>query len=178
MEIKVKVVGSLGTNCYLLCEGKDALIVDPGDQAEELIKWVEPYHLVGILLTHRHFDHVGALQAIQEKNDTPVFDYFNLKEGKVTIEPFHFMVIATPGHTEDSISFYFEKEQIFISGDFLFEGSIGRTDFPGGNDLQMQESLLKMNHYDGKMKIYPGHGNATTLENERNNNPFLERASI
>ncbi|MDD2409677.1 MAG: MBL fold metallo-hydrolase [Bacilli bacterium] len=162
MEIKTLRVGSLQTNCYLLKKDNKYLIIDPGDEADKIINYIHG-DVKGILITHNHFDHVGALNQLKEYYHVPVYHYLNLKEGEIKISIFNFEVIYNPGHTKDSISFLFEND--LFCGDFIFENSIGRTD-AGGNNQDMKKSIMKIIKYSPSINIYPGHGNKTTLKNE------------
>lgn len=172
MKVKNLVVGPLETNCYLIEIDNDILIIDPGDEKEKIINACADKNCLGILLTHRHFDHVGALNDIKDFYNIPVYDRGNLKEQDYQIGPFYFSVIFTPGHTDDSISFYFKKEGLLFSGDFIFKGTIGRTDL-GGNMVVMKDSINKIKNYAHNVLIKPGHGLDTNLNNEIKNNPFF-----
>ena len=158
---------------------------------------------VCILLTHVHFDHVlslgwfaskygipavmgaadtgliGKLQQYTRLFDLPYipidgvsFIYVNGGE-EVSRAGFTFKVIATPGHTEGGMCYLEEKERILFSGDTLFEGSIGRTDFEEGNEDDMYDSLEKLKRLDGDITVYPGHGYPTTIAAELSTNPYL-----
>ncbi len=162
MNIKTLKVGPLETNCYILTKDNNQLIIDPGDNSKEIIKNIDK-NLIGILLTHRHPDHIGALNTIKEYFNVKVYDKSNLKEGINKINNFQFEVIYNPGHTFDSISFLFNKD--LFSGDFIFKDSIGRTDL-GGNRIDMINSITKILNYSTDLIIYPGHGPKTILKNE------------
>ena len=159
MKIKVVKVGFLETNCYILNKDNNNLIIDPGSDYEKIIKEVDG-NIIGILITHNHDDHIGALPYFKE---VPIYNLDNLKEGLNKIDYFKFEVIKTKGHTNDSISFLFEN--ILFSGDFIFKGTIGRTDL-GGNNEDMKISIETILSYDDLI-IYPGHGDKTTLNEER-----------
>ena len=116
--------------------------------------------MVGVIITHYHFDHIGALNKFDE---TLILDRHNLEEKEYNISNFKFDVIYTPGHKEDSITIYFKEDKIMFTGDFIFKGAIGRTDLKGGNDIDMINSLNKIDKYDKDIIIYPGHGDKTTL---------------
>ena len=103
MNIKTVKVGYLQTNCYIIEYQNNTLIIDPGDEAEKIIKAVEK-PVVGIIVTHHHFDHVGALDAVKNHFQTQIYDIHNLKEGENKISDFNFEIIYTPGHKEDLIS--------------------------------------------------------------------------
>ena len=162
MKIDRVVVGDYETNCYILSINSDVLIVDPGDEYEKIIDKVYGKNILGILITHSHFDHVGALKYF----DNVVYDYNNLSEKSYNIGKFSFDVIYTPGHTNDSICFYFKEENIMFTGDFIFKNAIGRTDL-GGNYVDMKKSLNKIKNYSDNIKIYPGHGESSTLGEEK-----------
>ena len=167
MKIKTIKVGYLETNCYILIKGNNALIIDPGDEYSKIKKEIENLNVQAILLTHHHFDHIGALKFF---NNIKIIDY-NTEENK--IGDFKFEIIKTPGHTSDSITYYFKEEKIMFVGDFVFEGSIGRTDLDTGNYKEMKKSIEKLKTYPTDTKLYPGHGNNITLEKEIKNNPFF-----
>ena len=167
MKIKTIKVGYLETNCYILIKGNNALIIDTGDEYSKIKKKIENLNVQAILLTHHHFDHIGALKFF---NNIKIIDY-NTEENK--IGDFKFEIIKTPGHTSDSITYYFKEEKIMFVGDFVFEGSIGRTDLDTGNYKEMKKSIEKLKTYPTDTKLYPGHGNNTTLEKEIKNNPFF-----
>lgn len=173
MEVKRVVVGPLQTNCYLLIKDNNCLIIDPGDEAEKIVKEVGDKIVVGILITHHHFDHVGALDHLKNFYQTKVYDYQNLKEGNYDIKNFFFRVIYTLGHTDDSVTYYFADDKVMFVGDFIFRGSIGRTDLPTGDMDNMIESLNKIESYNNDIKIFPGHGDSTDLGYEKANNYFL-----
>ena len=197
MEIKRIVTGPLATNTYLLSENKEALLIDPDGKAEKLIGQLNDLKLIGILLTHGHFDHIKAVDGLYEKFRCPVYlnpedeqlardkhsgeDFglvsyltcplHDLKEGRMTIGPFVFDVFFTPGHTKGSVIFVF-PEGIF-SGDTLFRRSIGRTDLPGGDMRQLNQSLQLFRQFDRDYDIYPGHDQPTRLSEELLYNYFL-----
>lgn len=158
MNVKRIVVGDLQENCYIIEKNTNAIIVDPGDEPEKIEKELDKLNIVGILLTHNHFDHVGALSYFENK--------YNLKHND-EIEHFDYETISTPGHSKDSLCFYFPKEKIMITGDFLFKGTIGRMDLPGGSILDMKNSLNKISKYPDDIVIYPGHGEKSTLGSEK-----------
>ncbi len=164
MKIKTVKVGYLLTNCYILEKDNRTLIIDPGAEFQKIKKEITK-KISGILLTHHHDDHIGALSQFK---DEPIYDYKNLKEGINKIDNFTFNVINTPGHTDESISFLFDD--VLFSGDFIFKNSIGRTDL-GGNNEDMKNSIKKILKYKD-IEIYPGHGEKTTLNNERENLKF------
>ena len=124
-----------------------------------------------VLVTHNHFDHVGALSYFDRGL---VYDFSNLEEKEYEIGNFRFKVIFTPGHSSDSVSYYFEDINSLFCGDFIFYENIGRCDLPSGDFTVMQESINKIREYPRDMKIYPGHGMETTLSHEIMNNMYFE----
>ncbi len=203
MQVNVLPVGLLQTNCYILStEEKTAVIIDPGDQAERIIRFIESHDLSvkAIWLTHGHFDHVEAVLPLKEAFSCPIIACTaeqkllsdpmlnlsgRLKGRAVSLsadicytdgEIFSFggktvTVLHTPGHTSGSCC-YLVGDMLF-SGDTLFQGSMGRTDFPTGDIGAMQMSLARLAALDGNLAVYPGHGPATTLETERQQNPYM-----
>lgn len=204
MEVEQLPLGPLGTNCYLIEQEKKALIVDPGGEAEKLIRMIERRELVpvAILLTHAHFDHIGGLDEVREHFKIPVYihkeekdwledptlngssffgtnikakaaDHF-IELGSQTVGEFHFEARHTPGHSPGSVSFVFSNEGFVIAGDTLFQGSIGRTDLPGGNHQTLIQSIKQeLLTLPDDTKVCPGHGGITTVHDERAMNPFL-----
>ena len=163
MEINRVVVGPLETNCYILSKDNKCLVIDPGDEYNKIKEAIGNNEVVGVIITHYHFDHIGALSYFDKDL---VLDKNNLEEKEYNIDCFNFKVIYTPGHKEDSITIYFEKEQIMFTGDFIFKGTIGRMDLEGGSVFDMKNSLEKISKYDKNIKIYPGHGESTYLSKE------------
>ena len=162
MEINRVVVGPLETNCYILKKDNKCLVIDPGDEYDKIEKNIGQNEVVGVIITHYHFDHIGALNNF---NNKLILDKHNLEEKEYNIDNFKFDVIYTPGHKEDCITIYFKEDKIMFTGDFIFKGAIGRTDLEGGNYLDMLNSLNKIDKYDKDIIIYPGHGDKTTLLN-------------
>lgn len=196
------VVSPLKTNCYILKSKttKNALVIDPGGDYP-LIK--AKLDSIGascrvILLTHGHFDHILATDALRNKltqvaihkydenclYETDVFssmiendprpmypaEVVFTREGKYKIDEFEFFVLHTPGHTKGSVCYIIED--CIFTGDTLFKNSIGTTIF-GGDDDELNESLKRLYYYPGDYALLPGHEEATTLSDARINNPFL-----
>lgn len=175
MEIKSVVTGYLDENCYILIKNGTCLIVDPGDDFPKIKAEVGDNKVLGVLITHSHFDHIGALRNFLTKKSIKIFKRSNLEDNKeYTIGDFKFKSIHTPGHSKDSVTFYFEEEKFMLIGDFIFKESIGRTDLPGGSDVEMTESIKKILEYDDDITLYPGHNEVTTLGDEKKNNPYLK----
>ena len=175
MKINIVVTGFLEENCYVIKNEstKECLVIDPGSDFVNIKQEIGAYKVLNVLLTHDHFDHVGALREVMNEYKVEVLDFDNLEEKEYSIGPFTFKVILTPGHTSNSITYYFEKDSIMFTGDFLFEGTIGRTDLPTGDFSEMQNSLSKIKKYPKNITIYPGHGDVSTLEKEFENNPYF-----
>jgi glyoxylase-like metal-dependent hydrolase (beta-lactamase superfamily II) len=169
MKIEKIEVGPLYTNCYFLKKDNHLIVIDPGDDFEKIKNNIKNFVVDGIIVTHYHFDHVGALVELKKYTNAKVYDFKSLKEGNNQIGNFTFEMIRTPGHKEDLISIYFKEEKALFCGDFIFENSIGRTDLEGGNFKEMQKSIERILKYPDDIKIYPGHGNSTTLLKEKRN---------
>jgi len=187
MGIKVQPMGEYRTNCYIVTVDNKDFIIDPGVNATNWIK-KNVNNPVAILNTHGHFDHVWSNKEVSElfniKIYTPKDDNFMLKDdpyglnmpkscADVLVEhdqellidnikvKFHFF----PGHTPGCSAI--ELDGNLFSGDFIFNGSIGRTDFPFSNPKDMKKSLEKILKWDRNIRIFPGHGLPTTLEKEK-----------
>ncbi len=174
MKVKtIKTQGALDQNCYVLEIDNNYLVVDPGSDYE-IIKQALGGNLLAVLVTHKHFDHIGALESILNDYEVPLYDFSNVEEKKYEVGPFNFEILFTPGHSKDSITFYFPKERILFTGDFLFKETIGRTDLDGGSNLEIEMSLVKIKEYPDDLKVYPGHGEETSLGYEKCQNPYLK----
>lgn len=173
MKIDRLVLKPLDNNCYILSSNGCALIVDPSSSENIIEKYLKDnsLELVGILVTHYHFDHVGALSYLINKYKVRVYDYKTL--GKQKVFNFKFEVVPTRGHSKDSVSFYFKDSNDMFVGDFIFMGSIGRMDLEGGNEEEMAYSLRCLKEMNKNTKLFPGHGMITTLEREIKENPYL-----
>lgn len=194
MEITALTLGDYMTNCYLLRrEDSDrCLIVDPGYEAGKILKVLEEKHLQpeAILLTHGHFDHVGAVRELFSETDCDVYiseadlslppmitngrlfyTHTYPASGALTLAGLTFWVLPTPGHTPGSVCLL--AGDTMFSGDTLFRGSCGRTDLPGGSWEQMPASLKTLASLPGDYRVLPGHGEETTLAWERTHNPYL-----
>lgn len=173
MEIKCVVTGFLDENCYLLIKDGTCLVVDPGDDFHKIKDEIGDNKILGVLITHSHADHIGALRNFLTKRSIKIFKRSNLEEKEYSIGDFKFKCIYTPGHSKDSVTFYFEEEKIMFIGDFIFKDSIGRCDLPGGSESEMKDSINKILEYPDDIKLYPGHYQETTLGEEKANNQFL-----
>ncbi len=171
MQVKRIIVGELQTNCYLVISTNKCLIIDPGAEASKIINTIGNLIPVAIIITHYHFDHVGALEELKKNYQIPVYDYHDL--GIINIDPFNFEIISTKGHSNTGISIYFPKEKILFTGDFLFKGTIGRTDMLDSNPHLMIASINKIKEYSEDIIVYPGHGEMTSLKTEKMNNIYL-----
>lgn len=157
---------------------KECIIIDPGMYGEKeekrVLDYLEEHQLipVAILITHRHPDHICGLECLQKM-------YPNLMtvDGLSGFSGFSelsgFQMIPTPGHKEDSVCFYFEKEKVLFTGDTLFQESIGRTDLPGGDMPTLIRSLEILKKLPDDTQVYPGHGYPTTIGHEKAYNPYL-----
>lgn len=171
MKIDCVKVGYLMENCYVLSIKDECLIIDPGDDFERIKNLVGRKTVLGILITHHHFDHIGALDECKNYYKCNIID----NENKVNeLGPFKYEIIDTPGHKEDSITYYFKEDKAMFVGDFIFKGSIGRCDLEGGNINKMLKSIKLIKKYDNDIVLYPGHGNKTTLGYEKENNIYFE----
>ena len=174
MDIKCVVTGYLDENCYLIIKNNTCLVVDPGDDYNKIKDEIGDNKVLGILITHSHADHIGALRNFLTKRSIKIFKRSNLEEKEYSIGDFTFKCIFTPGHSKDSVTFYFEEDKIMFVGDFIFKNSVGRVDFPGGSQSELDESIKKIKEYDKDITLYPGHYEYTTLKDELENNQFLK----
>ncbi len=207
MDVRMFTVGPVQENCYLFRrDGSDrALIVDPGDESDKLLAAIDELGVTldGILLTHTHFDHVGAVAPVAEATGAEVwvpelekfvladimsyvpwpgfgpygsYDAEHTLKGGETLElaGFEIDVMFTPGHSPGHVTFSIEDEQAVFSGDVLFQGSVGRTDLPGGDWPTLLESIRSLvDSLPEDTTVHPGHMGLTTLGAERASNPFL-----
>ncbi len=174
MEIKKVITGVLDENCYVLIKNNTAIIIDPGDDYLDIKEAIGENKVLAVLITHSHFDHIGALRNFLTKRSIKIFKKSSLEEKEYTIGDFKFKCIYTPGHSKDSVSFFFEENNCMFVGDFIFKESIGRTDLPGGDNNDMKESLNKLLTFDESITLYPGHDDETTLKYEKEHNPYLK----
>lgn len=194
LKIHVLTLGDYQTNCYILQDAarQDCLVVDPGYEPEIILYYLQEKNLTlqAVLLTHCHFDHVGGVKELAAQTDCRVYlcgrdlslppmltagqlYYTNTyAEGeKLSLAGLELTVLETPGHTPGSVCLL--CEDAMISGDTLFAGSCGRTDLPGGDSRAMRQSLKRLAALEKNYQVFPGHGSATTLEREKQTNPYL-----
>ena len=200
-------VGPVQENCFVARpEGADrALIVDPGDEADRILTAVDELGVGvdAILLTHTHFDHVGAVAPVARATGAPVycpeletfvladinrfvpfagfgpFEDYDADETvaggeRLQLAGMDIEVLHTPGHSPGHVTYAIEEEGALFSGDVLFQGSVGRVDLPGGDWDTLLASLgTLVDRFDEETTVYPGHMGITTLGRERATNPFL-----
>ena len=206
MEISVLRLGQIGTNCYIFRRegGYRCGIVDPGDQGEQVARWLVEKGLEAeaVLLTHGHFDHILGIPGLREEwPDLPVYchpadlgggdttslfgetfptvrsfgDITPYREGDtVEVDGIRLEVLDTPGHTPGSVTL--RAENVLFTGDTLFAGSMGRTDLPGGDEGEIMRSLKLLGELEGDYQVLPGHEGQSTLERERKSNYCLRAA--
>jgi len=170
MKVKKLILGPLQTNTYIIEKNGKCLIVDPAYDFNTIKSEIGNLNLVGILITHYHFDHIGALDELIKYYNVPIYDYKSNNSSS-----FYFEIIHNPGHTSDSVTFYFKKKQIMFVGDFIFKETIGRTDLETGNMEEMLKSIDMIKKYDNDIILYPGHGSSTTLGYEKTNNFYFKK---
>lgn len=174
MNIDKIITGVLEENCYVLTKNNTCLVIDPGDDYQKIKEKIGDNKVLGVLLTHSHFDHIGALRNFLTRKSVKIFKKSSVGENEYSIGDFTFKCIYTPGHSSDSISFYFEEEKIMFVGDFIFKESVGRCDLPTGSTSDMKNSINIIKAYDDNIKVYSGHGEDTTLGDEKINNPYFQ----
>lgn len=220
IRIENIVLGMCATNCYAVFDGgaktpggyvddgqlKEAVIIDPAADAACIEAMIARYNLrpVAVLLTHGHFDHLSAADAVRKRYGIKVYagneersvmnssssnlslpftgegmtfeadEYFKPGE-ELDFAGFRIGTIPVPGHTIGSVCYYFEEQKVLFSGDTLFAGSVGRSDFPTGNAGQLIRAIKSgLMSLQDDVKVYPGHGESTTIGCERVNNPFIQ----
>ena len=195
LNMKHLALGAYQTNCYLVW-GEDSpccVVIDPGYQPEIILNEVNKLGktIAAILLTHGHFDHVGAVRELVANADCdvylcaedlsmpaqltagPLYYTHTYAEGDcLELAGLSFRVLHTPGHTPGSVCLICENAM--FSGDTLFWGSCGRTDLPGGSWTTIRKSLLRLAELSGDYQVYPGHGDFTSLAFERKTNPYMQ----
>ena len=195
LQVKTLPLGAYQTNCYLAW-GEDSstcVVIDPGYEADTVMAEAKLLgkEIAAIFLTHGHFDHVGAVKEIVAEVGCPVYLcehdlsmpaqmtagplYYTNTYGEgdfVEVAGLAFKVLHTPGHTPGSVCLMCEN--VLFSGDTLFWGGCGRTDLPGGSWTTIQKSLKRLAAVEGDCKVYPGHGDSTSLAFERKFNPYMQ----
>jgi hydroxyacylglutathione hydrolase len=207
MDVRMFTVGPIAENSFIVRPdgGERGLIVDPGDEAPKLVNAIDELgiELEAILLTHTHYDHIGAVAEVAAATGAPV--WCPAIEVPVLADPNAFMsipglpplqgyeadhtlaggerlelagleidVLLTPGHSPGHVTFSIPDGEALFSGDVLFQGSVGRTDLPGGDTDTLMESLRSLvEGHPPETTVYPGHMGITTLGAERASNPFL-----
>lgn len=194
LKIHALTLGDYQTNCYIIHDSQrqDCLIIDPGYQPETILSVLEANELepTAILLTHCHFDHVGAVKDLAAETGCDVYlhpadlslppmltcgklyyTHTYPEDGGLSLAGLTIRILSTPGHTPGSVCLM--VEDTIFSGDTLFAGSCGRTDLPGGSSSTIRTSLKTLAGLPGDYEVRPGHGFATTLERERRLNPYL-----
>ena len=208
MDVRMFTVGPVQENCFLLRRdgAAKAVIVDPGEEAPKLLGAIEALgvELEAILLTHTHFDHIGAVAPVAKATGAPVYcpelevpvlqdimayvpwpgfgpyeswdPEHTVKGGEVLeLAGFEIEVVFTPGHSPGHVTYVVAQEGAMFSGDVLFQSSIGRTDLPGGDHATLLASIaMLLERYPDETRVHPGHMGLTTLGAERATNPFLQ----
>ena len=201
MEIKDFTMTPFYTNCYVVSDGGEAIVMDPGEASEALLEYLKPFKVLMIINTHAHCDHCGGNEWLKDKTGAPLLlheadlpllqtvrqqgmmfgvdfptspmpDRF-LQEGEVlTVGAVSFTVRLVPGHAPGHVALV--GPGMVFSGDVLFSGSIGRTDLPGGDSKQLMTSIkTELMTLPDETVVYSGHGPITTIGVERISNPFL-----
>lgn len=205
MRIKTLQLGFLRTNCYIVSneDTKEAIIIDPAGEPNKIETYIDEAKLkvVGVLITHGHFDHIYGLETVVATFGSNVYASENekellskpelnlskkhgnplsvgadiyLKDREVfTLAGFEIEAISTPGHTSGGACYNFIGEDVMFTGDTLFKGTVGRCDLPTSDEKKMMDSLDKLMEYDDDILIYPGHGYRSSIGIERRINPYI-----
>ncbi len=200
LDVRTLTVGPLMTNCYVIVSAGEAVVVDPGWEVEKITAELSGLRVVRIVATHAHFDHVGAVEELRERTGAefvmhradlallevvegfarhfglevrrPRPDGFVEEGDELRVGDLTFRVLHTPGHSPGSICLHLGP--VLLSGDTLFNGSVGRTDFIGGSFEELERSIrTKIYVLDENTLVYPGHGPVTTVGTEKRFNPFV-----
>jgi glyoxylase-like metal-dependent hydrolase (beta-lactamase superfamily II) len=206
LEVRQLTVGPIAENCFVVRreDAGEVLLVDPGEEAERILAAVEETgaEVGAILITHCHFDHIGAVAPVATATGAPVYcpelevpmladimsftmPGFGPYEGYAADETVKggetlelagmtLDVLFTPGHSPGHVTYSVRDEETLFSGDVLFQGSVGRVDLPGGDGPTLLRSIQSLlDSHPGETVVYPGHMGVTTLGAERSTNPFL-----
>jgi hydroxyacylglutathione hydrolase len=207
LDVEMLTVGAIGENCFLFRpQGADKLLIlDPGEEAERILAAIEETgaEVEAILVTHCHFDHIGAVAPVARATGAPVYcpeaevplladimrfvpwegfgpyesyEADEIVRGDETLElaGMEIDVVFTPGHSPGHVTYAVRGEPAIFSGDVLFQGSVGRVDLPGGDGPTLLASIAKLlDAYPDETVVHPGHMGLTTLGAERATNPFL-----
>ena len=200
MKVEVIKVGMFQTNCYLVSNENEMIIIDPGasfKKIDEVIQKNENVKVVAILLTHGHFDHIGAVDKLKEKYNCPIIasqedekilrnqknnslagfaasvesEIKWIENDELNLGSIKVKVLFTPGHSAGSVMYIIDGK--LFSGDTLFKLSVGRTDLYSGNEHKLKESLQQLYNLDRDMIVYPGHEESTTVGFELDHNPYI-----
>ncbi len=203
MKIKKMELGSYQTNCYIVSNDiNHCFVVDPGDNGKKVTNYIRENELIldAVLLTHGHFDHIGAVDYLFDQFKCKVYCHedtiellhneklnlstfqtpFTIKaiveatNSKMNICGFDIAWLHLPGHCPGSSMIHLPLENVIFSGDVLFNGSIGRYDFPGSSNFETKQTLETIKGYQFDAVVYPGHGSSTTIFQEQQTNPYLQ----
>jgi len=193
MKIETLVLSPYQSNCYIVESNNEAIVIDAAEPNSELLERLKQLNVKYIVSTHAHPDHINGNAFLKENLQIPIIipelDYemykvvseTELGENDIFINEGDLIqfggtsleLIYTPGHSPGHSILMERDERIIFIGDLIFAGSIGRTDFPGCSPSDMRESLTRVINFEGDWTLYPGHGPVTTLDRERETNPFL-----
>jgi len=202
VKVHTLILGPLQTNCYIVHEEQSStcVVVDPAYSPERILEFSAGHELKieAILLTHGHFDHVSAVEALRQQTGCGLWMHrgdYNMRRDPMNdyLYPLHdkdlgeisfcddgdvisaagltFTVLSTPGHSRGSLCY--RAEDVLLSGDTLFAGGCGRTDLPGGDWATILTSLADLSELEDTVRVYPGHGESTTLAQEKRYNPYM-----
>jgi hydroxyacylglutathione hydrolase len=207
MDVRMFTVGAIAENCFFArrAGARKAFVVDPGEEADRLLRAIDELDLdvEAILLTHTHFDHIGAVAPLARATGAPVYcpeaetevladimsyvpwpgfgpyesydaDHTVAGGERLALAGFEIEVLFTPGHSPGHVSYWIPSERALFSGDVLFQDSVGRTDLPGGDPERLMQTLAELvAALPDDTRVFPGHMGLTTLARERASNPFL-----